>query len=182
MIIEPVAELKKSAKAVPRSGFGASFDRRGAATDGGNGAVRARAGALLCRTTKNVDIVVCKITPNVEIEMLKYKCLRMSCCRRLVVQSLYQNNMGFKDWEKDLIIHSAYISQSYDPYYLAWLRAVQGRGDDLCGARPLSDMPLTLQTRARRQAHHSCTRTLLGTSGHFRALSRIPTRPNTRLD
>ena len=58
-------------------------------------------------------------------EMLKYKCLRMSCCRRLVVQSLYQNNMGFKDWEKDLIIHSAYISQSYDPYYLAWLRAVQ---------------------------------------------------------
>ena len=38
-IIEPVAELKKSAKAVPRSGFGASFDRRGAAADGGNRAV-----------------------------------------------------------------------------------------------------------------------------------------------
>jgi hypothetical protein len=60
-------------------------------------------------------------------EMLKYKCLRMSCCRRLVVQSLYQNNMGFKDWEKDLIIHSSYISQSYDPYYLNWLKAVQDK-------------------------------------------------------
>ena len=37
-------------------------------------------------------------------------------------------------------------------------------------------MLLTLQTRARRQMHNPCTRTLLGTSGHFTQHSRIPTR------
>ena len=89
------------------------------------------------------------IPKQVLYEVLKWKCLRMSCARRLVVETLYQGNMGFKDWEKDLIIHSAFISQSYDPYYLAWLRAVE---DETFNAA-VKDDSLTTQTNRKKERY-----------------------------
>lgn len=59
-------------------------------------------------------------------EVLRFKCLSQSVCRRLIARVLENcSRSGFTAFEKALIVHSSHISNSYDAYYLSWLKAVQ---------------------------------------------------------
>ena len=60
-------------------------------------------------------------------EVLGLKCDRMALCRDLVVRALEEKGdaSGFDAFERALIAGSAAISQAYDAYWAAWMRAVQ---------------------------------------------------------
>ena len=97
-----------------------------ASSDGGGADAAARHAEALRVVFDSNLAGVTEGTPRF-FEVLALKCDRMALCRDMVAKALEEKGeaSGFDAFERALIAGSAAISQAYDNFWAAWMRAVQ---------------------------------------------------------